>query len=284
MDDFKRPKTYVQWMLGNNCNYDCSYCLDLFKRGDHPPPSEEVFLNVCKDLIYHYDDLGRDVVFEFIGGEPTLIRKISEVGQHLHNFPTIITLKTNGSASIEWWKISAKYLSTVIISVHREFADLNHIKNVVSLLQESKLLHPINLKVLFPVTIRPESWEWGVRNVMKFRKRFGLGELQLLYSNFGRGSDKLLPYKSEQLAMIDDSLIYRNENDLTNISFKGHNCYAGVETLVIDAIGDVYRGWCLQGEKQGNIFNMPIQWPTMTIICNKDFCKNKFDQKAKKEN
>jgi len=284
MDDFERPKTHVQWMLGNKCNYNCSYCLDLLKRGDYQPPDEEVFLEVCKDITYHYDDLNRDVVFEFIGGEPTLVDKIPEIGNRLHNFPTNIILKTNGSAGIDWWKLCSKYLSEVVISVHREFADIDHIINVVELLQQSKLIHPIKIRVLFPVTVRPESFEWGVKQMKKFKKRFGLGELQLLYSNFGKGSDMFLPYKAEQLAITNQNLPeIVPSNPIKNFSFKGKTCYAGLETLIIDAIGDVYRGWCLEGGKIGNIYQMPVMWPKDTIVCSKDFCKNGFDQISRKE-
>lgn len=289
MDNFEREKVVVQWMLGNNCNYNCSYCLDLFKRGDFPPPKEEQFVEICKEIIYHYDDLNKDVVFEFIGGEPTLMEKIPEVGKRLHNYPTSIILRTNGSASLDWWQRCSRYLSEVIISVHREFADLDHIKQVIRYLQENKDLHPIKLTVLFPVTLRPESWEWGTECVRKFRKKFEVGDLQLLYSNFGRGNDTHLPYKYEQwkeyykLAGIEPVYTEDTENVPVYPSFKGYKCYAGLETLIIDAMGNVYRGWCLQGNKLGNINSMPINWPKEPIICNKDFCKNRFDQLAKKE-
>jgi len=284
MEDFERPKTRIQWMLGNNCNYDCSYCLDLFKRGDYSAPDEELFLEICKDIIYHYDDLGNDVVFEFIGGEPTLTEKIPDIGQRLHNYPTSIILRTNGSASLDWWLKSSRYLSEVIISVHREFADIEHIINVIKLLKESKNMHPIEVKVLFPVTVRPESWNWGISHVKKFRKRFGVGELQLLYSNFGRKSDTLLPYKEEQLNQIGKSSIVTNQSSVKTdpFNYKGKTCYAGIDTLVIDAIGDIFRGWCLQEGKIGNIYKMPVAWPKTTIICQKESCKNGFDQSAKK--
>lgn len=284
MEDFERPKTYVQWMLGNRCNYNCSYCLDIFKRGDYNPPNEDIFIETCKDIIYHYDELGRDVVFEFIGGEPTLMDKIPEVGQRLHNYPTNMILRTNGSASIEWWQKSIRYLSEVVISVHREFADLEHIQNVIKLLQDNRI-HPIKLQVLFPVTLRPESWEWGIKCVHKFRKRYKLGELQLLYSNFGRGSDTFLPYKEEQWKQFNqlNDIIVENMSYEPEKSFKGFTCYSGLDTLVIDAIGNIYRGWCLQGNKIGNVNFPPINYPTEPIICQKDYCKNGFDKKAKKE-
>jgi sulfatase maturation enzyme AslB (radical SAM superfamily) len=276
-------------MLGNNCNYNCSYCLDIFKKGDHPFPDDELFLEISKDIIYHYDDLGRDVVFEFMGGEPTLIDKIPQFGKRLHNFPTNITLKTNGSASLAWWEESRRYLTEVIISVHREFADIEHIKNVVQLLQNNETSHPINLTVLFPVTLKQDSWEWGLHNVRKFKKRYGVGELQLLYSNFGRGSNMYLPYKEHQWDQYyklkgltrtvdpDPSIILKYP------SYKDKTCHAGLDTLVIDSKGNVFRGWCMQGGKIGNIYEMPVDWPKDTIVCKKESCVNGFDRIAQKD-
>jgi len=284
MDEFERPKTRVQWMLGNKCNYNCSYCLDILKRGDYPPPDEELFVEISKDIIYHYDDLGRDVIFEFIGGEPTLMEKIPELGQRLHNYPTNIILKTNGSASLEWWAKSRRYLTEVIISVHREFADIEHIKNVIELLQDTRYT-PVKLSLLFPVTIRPESWQWGVNCVQKFKKKYGIGELQLLYSNFGRGSNEHLPYKEHQWDQYHELIDFKKHiiTEDVNINFKGSTCYAGLDTLIIDAMGNVFRGWCLQGGKIGNIYELPITWPTNSIVCEKDYCNNRFDQQAKKD-
>ena len=288
MDDyFNRPKTRVQWLLGNKCNYRCSYCLDIFHKGDHPFPNEEQFIDICKDIIYHYDDLGRDVVFEFMGGEPTLLKKIPQVGKRLHNFPTNIVLKTNGSASIEWWQDARRYLTEVVISVHREFADIDHIKKVIQLLQNDEVFHPIELTVLFPVTLKEDSWNWGVTNVKKFRKKYGVGDLQLLYSNFGRGSNMHLPYKdyqwNEYHQLAGTERILDAPPVIEYPSFKGVVCYAGLDTLVIDSKGNVFRGWCNQGGKLGNVYEGSVSWPKDTIICKKEDCSNGFDRKAKKD-
>lgn len=287
MDDFERPKTRIQWMLGNSCNYKCSYCLDLLHRGDHPFPDDELMVEVCKDIITHYDELGRDAIFEFVGGEPTLIDKIPNIGQRLHNYPTNIVLKTNGSASLEWWKYTRRYLSDVIISVHKQFADVQHIEKVVRLLQEDKDFHPINVQVLFPVTQREDSWDWGFENVHNFRKKYGVGDIQLLYSNFGKGSNAYLPYNEKQKKQYNkfyniEEPELKEETD--QFCFKDFTCYAGIETLVIDSLGNVTRGWCLQGGKIGNIYKMPVIWPTDTIVCQKQSCNNGFDRLAKKEN
>lgn len=282
LDPFERPLTRVQWLLGNKCNYHCSYCIDIFKRGDRPIISNELLSDVCKEIFYHYDELGRNVLFEFMGGEPTLISSIPEIGKRLHNYPTNIVLRTNGSADLNWWRQSRQFLTTVVISVHKEFADLAHINNVVEYLKSDNDYHPIELQVLFPVTHTEESWEWGMSNLKKFRKRYQVGDLQVLYSNYGRGSNMYLPYKKyqwEQYNKLYNIIPEPAESQIIKYeSFLGYKCYSGIDTLTIDTYGNISRNWCNQEGFIGNIYNMPVSWPTEPIVCKKNYCNNGFDR------
>jgi MoaA/NifB/PqqE/SkfB family radical SAM enzyme len=300
MDPFSRPKTYVEWQIGNTCNYSCKYCPEQLRNGSVEPPSEEIILETTQSIIEHYDSLGRDVVFEFMGGEPTLIKKMPNIGKRLHNHPVNIVLKTNGSAPMEYWQQMRKYITDVVISVHRDFVDIDHLMKVIHFLKTDKNGHDINVKVLIPVTQREDHFTWGVDVKNKMQATFGVGELQFLYSNFLRGSNQYLPYTPEQWEKHagGDSLSQIDKNKLENVSKKekkekalvtknrnyvlGYTCYSGIETLVIDMLGNVFRGWCQQGGKIGNIFTPPVNWPSDTIVCQKVECNNGFDRRSKK--
>jgi len=282
-----RLKTHVQWLLGNSCNYKCSYCYHGFYNGDTPFPDNEKILSICQDIIFHYDELNHDVVFEFIGGEPTLLDKLPIIGQRLHNHPVNIVIKTNGSASLDWWKSMRKSLSGVVISIHREFCDLSHIINVIDLLTNSSDYNYINVEVLVPVTNRPESWSWGVDTLKLIRKKFNSGNLQLLYSNFGKGSNQYLPYTDSQISeyriLCDKSFSLNPENFSRVVpDYFGKTCYSGLDTLIIDHNGDIFRGWCRQGGIIGNINDAEIKFPQTSIVCAKEICGNGFDQQARK--
>jgi hypothetical protein len=283
----------------------------MFRKGDKPFPSQEVIAEICQDIIIHYDDLGRDVIFEFIGGEPTLAGDLYSVGSRLHNYPVNFVLKTNGSAKLDYWIKSRKFVSSVIISVHKEFCDLNHIEQVIGILRDETLGKPVDIQVLIPTTHTKESFDWAVITRNRFRKKFNLGDYQLLFSNFARGSDMFMPYNNEQWAeyyrsigkippaaktLDQDPIIIRNSiehqksignrnqsKDKNPLDYRGYSCSAGLDTLVIDNMGWVYRGWCNQGGSIGSINNMPVAWPKEPIICSKDLCTNGFDQLAKKE-
>ncbi len=63
--------------------------------------------------------------------------------------------------------------------------------------------------------------------------------------------------------------------------FKNWNCYSGLQTLVIDFEGDIYRGWCKEGGKIGSIYH-DFKFPTQPIKCQKEFCDCKFDFQSEK--
>ena len=67
--------------------------------------------------------------------------------------------------------------------------------------------------------------------------------------------------------------IATNDND-----WSGWECYAGVEQIIVDFDGSVWRGWCRVGGKVGWIHDpSQIQFPTEPILCNKTYCHCNFD-------
>ena len=65
--------------------------------------------------------------------------------------------------------------------------------------------------------------------------------------------------------------------------WSGWKCYAGVEQIIVDMEGFIYRGWCKVGNIIGNINEIDIQLPTEPVICNKTMCHCNFDIMSTKE-
>ena len=65
--------------------------------------------------------------------------------------------------------------------------------------------------------------------------------------------------------------------------WSGWKCYAGVEQIIIDLAGDIYRGWCRVGDKVGNIHDSDIEIPMEPVLCNKTMCHCNFDIMSTKE-
>ena len=104
-----------------------------------------------------------------------------------------------------------------------------------------------------------------------------------------------LPYTEPQIKQFEnqsgDLIFYENgipiRTDFQTLVIHGKNkftrnhCYAGIEQLIIDAWGRVYRGHCRQGGKIG-IVSKDIQFPIQPVICKKPSCDNGFDIQATK--
>ena len=93
-----------------------------------------------------------------------------------------------------------------------------------------------------------------------------------------RGGDKM------RLTLNNDKIEYRSAYDLLvnrQTSFKGWSCNAGVSGVIIDEIGDVFRGWCKAGGVIGHISNFTI--PTSPVICPASQCNCLVDVFSEKE-
>ena len=50
----------IEFMLGNLCNYKCSYCFPGSNEGDHPWPDYELLIKNLKHLLDTYKNKGKD--------------------------------------------------------------------------------------------------------------------------------------------------------------------------------------------------------------------------------
>jgi hypothetical protein len=109
---------------------------------------------------------------------------------------------------------------------------------------------------------------------------------------------KMVETKTKQEQVVAPHLFIANKLN----SWKGWKCYAGVEQIVVDVDGSVWRGWCKVGELLGWVDKvkidtgfgshatatkpgLPVQidFPKDPIICDKDFCHCNFDIMSTKE-
>ena len=294
----------VQWVWGNRCNYDCIYCPPNLHNNKFPIPDHNKFLSAVEYMgrIIRLED--KTPCFEFTGGEPSQLPFIAEylkVGQG--NLPPNNRLVTNGSGSIEWFESILPYYSYIEISYHPGWARYSHIIEVLEFLKDRD--DPPDVTVVVNVDNDDQRWMSGVSAHNRFINEGHKSRLKLLYSNFGKGN-QLFPYKTYQLEQYYSTLgkefnpettVYRQEGiiekrqrhdinkeqlESKSYNFKGQKCYAGIEQLVVMHTGDVYRGFCKQGGKIGNVFENNINLPTEPINCPLDYCRNGFDKEATK--
>ncbi len=294
----------VNWCLGNTCNYECSYCPAALHDGSKrwpDPKSIKNFIAKVKDHYFH-----KQVYFEFTGGEVTLYKHFLEICQFCNEMGIKVGLISNGSRTIRYWEENKKYFDHVCLSFHPEFADPEHFINVVKVLNNDVRTH-VN------IMMSPEKFEYCYEVADKVRKCGNISmALQPLIHDFG---DTLYDYTGFQKKIFDRqhdlmtkkivwtktfdyyrgamqmiyedgttaiSSAHRFISDKTN-DWSGWKCYAGIEQLIVDMDGAIFRGWCKVGDAVGHIDDKDLNLPMEPIVCNKTMCHCNFDIMCTKE-
>ena len=269
-----------------------------------PIPNESEFVDGVRYLAGLIRLENKDPAFQFTGGEPSVMpyfNKLLRAAQG-NSEPSAI-LVTNGSGSLEWWESVLPYFRYVEISYHPQFANVNHIIDVYRFIKKQD--YPIDVKVMIHLSNDDQLWLKAVSVYEHLQMLLMKCGLKLLYSNFMRGN-RYLPYKTYQLeyyyhaigkefnpseTVYNDTAISlnRRRHDIDHqtltkeeFNFKDKLCHAGLDQLIVTAEGDVYRGWCKNNGKVGNIKERNIILPTEPTLCVDNYCRNGFDRQAKK--
>lgn len=290
----------IDWILGNYCNFKCSYCFgDLNTGSFRVPKLNSVIENNIKHIVSELHRVNKkDIAFTLSGGEPTMYHDFNQLTKLLRSFGSLGII-TNGGRTLDWWRENHHNLNKVTISYHVEFADLDHTLNLVELL----LTNP-DLFVSVHIMMHDKLFEKSITAAQVFSQTFQNRnnlkiELKLLRKNNGAVAD----YTQEQLDKInsfkvvsgkkttknhghnstyllendqEEKLLVKDIKDLTG-SFKGYGCNAPHEFLQINQYGDVGRMTCGQSyNNTSNIYSEEFienfKLPDNEIICEKDIC------------
>jgi hypothetical protein len=83
----------------------------------------------------------------------------------------------------------------------------------------------------------------------------------------------------------DEKIMHANDVIKQHLNqFKGWQCNAGLESLMINWDGDVHRATCRVGGSLGNIYNGTFNIPSESIICTRDWCTCAADIPITKKN
>ncbi|OCH41114.1 radical SAM protein [Aliivibrio fischeri] len=299
----------INWALMNNCNYKCKYCHSDLNSGSIKSPEYNIVVVFVKKIIKQCQQLNLTPYFEFGGGEVTLLRYFSELIELIHKNDGLISIISNGSKSLDWWKANTPYLGGVSLSYHvNDIKDNNHFIDVAKILEQSK-----NTRLHINVMMDPERFSDCLFFAKQLKKEIRCSiALQPLYEGFGHGGiTKKYTYTLEQekemqtfrgradnknlpepRAYLDVTYLDGSKKTLStfdllitdNVNFIGWDCYAGIESMVITFSGEIYRAWCMQDGPIGSIYDEIITLPTTPIRCRTKICQCGADISAKKVN
>ena len=293
------PTITIDWILGNYCNYACSYCFPNTNTGDAKvPPLDDVMKS---NLVHLIDQLrsmpgntNKQMLFSLSGGEPTMYHDIGPLLDFLKSHGQIYVI-TNGSRTLRWWEEHGHKFDDVIISYHVRSADYEHVSKVLNLLLGKTWL---SVHVMVP----PTRFEQATEIYRRFVEDFAKKPVNVMWKLLMEEDGSLMEYSDEQRAQLaelppDRPDTPKREFDITTFtmedgsivewqhsvpgdmqgSFGGYDCYAHHQFITIDRRGRLGMHACWQHYHDrvsiyDEDFSRNFKLSTDAITCEKDWC------------
>jgi MoaA/NifB/PqqE/SkfB family radical SAM enzyme len=310
----KEKYLYMYWQLTDLCNFRCNYCnpslhLGKVARGIRPgfPTDQEIlsFLDNLENI--HLKKFDKKLHCNLSGGEPTLHPLFPTILERLMKYG-IVSITTNCSRDVSWWKKLPILPYEVQISLHPEFTKIDKVNEVVKFLKEKK----VNL--FFNLMCDPGHWDQTLELYEKLdssvknqvapkvlnrmdtprdnRSPWDYTELQqewmkTLQDFYMSNRDlKKSPFNLRSDIHYDDGSreIFLNVAQLTIKKLNKHynwRCSAGSRAINIDFDGKVYAGICKE-KLLGRIND--FQFLDEFVTCSKIYCICPGDMKLEKYN
>jgi organic radical activating enzyme len=287
----------IRWMPHNVCNFQCRYCFPGSSEGDDKASSDDdLVIKNFNHLLNYYKKNGNKDRFhiKILGGEPTLWKGLEKFMYEMKsNHNAYITIISNGSRTLRWWKKYGNLIDNVLLSYHVARADLDHHISVADIMFE------FGKKVTVLVLMDPTIWDKCVSSIEYMKKNskhpwfIQAKELvewnnieKINYSNEQKRylSKEIKRYpnwiwfiKNMKLIFNGSIRLFESKATLSNgktiratpqtyinnnwTDFKGWSCDVGLDCVAIDSKGNI-NGSCGQ-----IIYNLDYRYN----ILDKDF-------------
>jgi hypothetical protein len=220
----KESQLEISVWLTDICNYDCSYCFPNSKDGIYRYQQDyDLFWNRFKNLLKFYEKKFSKTSFLISicgGGEPTLFPYFQKFCKDIKSeFNSYIRLITNGSRTLRWWEENYHFLDEVLISVHSEFCDTDHIIKVADFLTKNK----VQVSALLMMDLL--NWDKCIENYYKlFNSKYSwIIESKPIFDSPGRDIND---YNEDQIRFINS--IKRIDTNLLLNSLDKINPYKSI--------------------------------------------------------
>lgn len=283
----------VSWTMSNKCNYACSYCPSILHNGTTGHPSWPV----VKKFIEQLEIPGKEICFRLSGGEPTHWKHFIDTAKLIKDKGHTFSFLTNGSKSVDYYREISQYTDGIIISYHPEYANIQHIVEVIKVFDcpvaINLMLKPLDFEtmvatasVLYAAADNVTVWpkiildKTSHENASNTVEEYTVEQQQIIAD--WKYSRKLNDLKIHRGGLLLDGVSV-NANDLIMTgknNFKGWKCWAGLHMINVDMWGNVYRADCQQGGPIGNISS--YQMASEPIVCNSEKCSCLSDLYLKK--
>lgn len=273
----------ISWTLSNKCNYRCSYCPEHLHGGYTGQPE----YSTVERFIKKFSVPGKELCYRISGGEPTHYKHFTSMAKLVKEYRHIFSFLTNGSQSVEYYKEISKYSDGIMISYHPEYADVDHLIDVVNNIQCPVSLNLMMVKENFDHLLKVAEKLFNNTDKLTIWPKIILDK-----SNPDHITNIPTDYTPEQLAIIknwpysrklSDYKLHRGNILLDGIKtdanelivnrtnqHMGWKCHGGLDMISIDMWGNMYRSDCKNGGPLGNIER--YQLPIIPIRCDMSSC------------
>ena len=283
---------YVNWWLMNHCSWSCSYCNDLIRNSSINLP----YINDCRNFLDQADRFARvrglRLHLEFTGGEVTEWNQFLELITYANNdLDALVKFRSNASTAIAQWQEYMKHTDIVLLEIHPQHTQLSHFFICVQSARDQDVEVNINVNML------PERWEELESTLERIQNRWPeivINRKMLFVDPVYNTQPK--DYSESQIHLLKNQkqdLIYtsgkqQEYSDYQTLVLEGRNqftgwkCNIGLEQIIVDAWGHVYKGHCRKNGYMGLISQETLHWPSEPMICDLPLCRNAFDIQATK--
>lgn len=271
----------IDWWMGNNCNYNCSYCHPGLKNNTIPWPNFEIVSKFLYDFVEKWKRKdNRTIWMQIGGGEISLWNDLIPFAKLCHELGILLVLRTNGNKPSLFYKKLLPYVDHITLGFHPEYS------NKYQYLLLIKELYALNLRnfnlQLYWYHHNNETTLLELESFFLEKANIILDRHLVFYDPISNKNPVPMSSKNENNIIMDEfstNIEYLFQNGLNK--FQGYHCSAGIEQIIIDAWGKIYRGHCRQGNIIGTIDG---EWelPNDYIICPKELCSNYFDIQSSK--
>ena len=305
---------YVDWRLGNTCNYKCSYCPPYENSGSFPWIDIDTNIKTQNIIIEGYRSMGKSTSFAYTGGEPTVYKYFPQLLENGKNQGAWNWVYTNGSRTVRYWNDIKDVLDMACISYHAEYDQDDHLIEVVDAIKKqvylsiNVVMHPLQLDKCFAfidkfksahpeITVdtkivrvahgeitHPNYTEDSIAKILEYKK---IASVRTKKQSTGKpflGKNVIMkliePDKEPRLINCQEEIL-KGSNGYND--FNNWECYVGVESLMIDFDGRVYKGYCQMDGAIGTIPNFEVptdpticKYDSKRCTCNLDFATTKY--------
>lgn len=284
---------FIDWFLGNVCNYSCSYCPPCLHDGSRAWTESATISRFAARIIELCTGEGRIAYFQLFGGEVTLMPGLAEILTGITRLGGRVGFISNGSRPLSWWRRIQGRLAFVILTYHPEKGRLEHLRHVAELLSQTARTH-VNIAAppehFDHCLAAAERLEASCRNISI--------TLKPMLIDFG---NQLYPYSEAQLEVFrtrrfrptatkplvsvrGEMILVREDGSEEQMpatefltrglnAWRGWSCHVGQELLSINDRGQVFRGLCREGGQIGHVsdpdhFTLPVS----PVVCTRDSC------------